>query len=1343
MGGVLNRIKKIEDHLAEALCADRHVIQRELDGIKRHVSRNKPLKQKIKKLYFLEKKLKASVREKTWRKENRPRVTYNPDLPIIAKKDEIVDAIQNNPVVIISGETGSGKTTQIPKFCLEAGRGIDGKIGCTQPRRIAATTVAHRISEELGEVLGTSVGYKIRFKTRSVRRTFIKIMTDGILLAEAQRDPFLNHYDTIIVDEAHERNLNIDFVLGILKLLLLKRNDLKIIITSATIDTEKFSKAFDDAPVIEVSGRMYPVEVRYLAPETRSEETEGPTHIEMAVRAVDTLQKESPFGDILIFMPTEQGIRETRELIEGRHYKGLKVFPLFARLSAAEQKSVFSRAAGRKVIIATNIAETSITIPGIKYVVDTGLARILQYSPRSRTTALPVVPISKSSADQRMGRCGRVENGICIRLFSEEDYNDRPLFTLPEILRSNLADVILRMVALGLGDISEFSFIDRPQAKSIQDGFKLLQELGAITRPSGKQASKEKQPYTLTPQGKIMASIPIDPRLSRILIEARAEGCLKEVRVIVSALSIPDPRERPVEKSAQADQAHAVFKDPASDFITFFNIWTRYHETFKREKTAGSLKRFCKTHFLSFRKMREWQDIHTQITAILKEHHFESDLPKEKKAPPVSPVKQVKKEPQKTAEDFSARYAAVHRSILSGFLSNIALKKEKNIYKAAGGREVMVFPGSGLFNKAGTWVAAAEMVETSRLFIRTVANIDNAWLESLAKDQCRYTYLHPHWEKNRGEVVASEQVSLYGLIIVSERPVSFGRIDSEAASDIFVQSALVAGDIKQSFPFLRHNQQLIADVRDMENRFRRRDLLVGEQEIFEFYKKRLPAIYDIRTLERHLKQNGGDDFLHIQKEDLLLYSPDSAELSLYPGSLSIGEKKLPYRYRFNPESPEDGVTVQVSEAMASMVPPDVVDWMVPGLLKAKITALLRKLPKKYRTRLVPISKTADIIMDEMPKGGKNLATALSTFIFKRFGQSIPAAVWPLDDLPDHLRMRIEVRDAKGNIIKAGREKTLLYQEMTETPQHNEIESARRKWEKTGITRWDFEDLPESITLAGSDGIKWLFFPGLEEDTGKGNHVRLRLYQRRQEATAAHLKGVAKLYRIYFSKELKYLKRVLKIHPQDKMLADYFGGATLFEKRLYESVTKDLFTRDIRTQNEFTSHAKKRMNTIIPAGQNKLNLVLKIAEAYHACRVTIYRLETETRNNQRAAACFNNLREDLLHLVPETFMDLYGNDRLIHLPRYIKALEIRSQRSVANFDKDQIKARQLVTFVQRLGELLKELTSLSSEEKRKAVEEYFWLLEEYKVSLFAQELKTVVPVSKKRLELKLAEIEKMI
>jgi len=1339
-------LKKIESLLPKALIADRYKIGRELDRIKLWKTKTPPNEKINKRLILLEKKLQRSIKKRSWRNINRPKPIYNDALPILSKKDEIIDAISNHPVVIISGETGSGKTTQIPKFCLAAGCGVDGKIGCTQPRRIAAMTVSKRIAEELGEALGKSVGYKIRFKDKTSPNAFIKIMTDGILLAETQNDPYLNEYDTIIVDEAHERSLNIDFILGILKTLLKKRKDLKVVITSATIDTEKFSKAFDHAPVIEVSGRMYPVEVRYLPINSKFGNDDEQTHVDMAVYAVDRLFKETDSGDMLVFMPTEQDIRETCELLREKNDKNATILLLFARLSASEQSRVFSRGLGRKIIVATNIAETSITIPGIKYVIDTGLARISRYTPRSRTTSLPVTAISKSSADQRKGRCGRVESGVCIRLYSEEDFENRPLFTSPEILRANLADVILRMISLKLGDISNFPFIDKPALKSIQDGFDLLYELGAIVLESN-QKKKENQGFSLTKKGRLMAKMPVDPRLSRMLIEAQAEGCLEALIVIASALSIQDPRERPAEKAQEADQAQKMFCDLSSDFITLLNIWNKYHEVLKKEKTTGRIKKFCKTHYLSFKRMREWRDIHAQLYEALKEYGLDDNNKTDiesritKRALP----RQQTRKSTISNTGFSDLYTAIHKSLLSGLLSNIAMKKEKNIFQATKGKEVMIFPGSSLFNTAKEWIVAAELVETSRLFARTCANIDNTWLEKLGGNLCKYTYLHPHWERKRGEVVAHEQVTLFGLIIIPKRRVSFGRINPDQATEIFIQSALVEGDVREKFAFMLHNQNLIDDVKNMEDRVRRKDILVGEADLFDFYIKRLKGCYDIRTLRKYLKQNKNDHFLRMKPQDITRYAPDEKELSLFPDRIDFGGLSIDCTYRFEPGSSDDGVTVNIPAPMTAVVPSESLEWLVPGLYREKITTLIKGLPKTFRKKLVPVANTVNIIISEMPKTKTSLITALGNFIYTRFGIDIPSSEWPDDLLPDHLKMRISITDPKGKELFSCRDPNILSRHVSkqaEQVESAEMDAAKKNWERAHITRWDFPDLPEYIDLKDKNVSQWLVYPGLQKVDPKKKSVNLRLFQSNETAIESHKEGVALLFTLYFSKDLKFLRKTLKLPKDMEEISNYFGGSARFEKRMYESIIKKLFFKNIRSKDAFFTHAESIAQSILSEGRELLNQSLPVLEAYHETRTTIYALETAHKTNRAALQFLKGLRTELSKLMPETFVDLYDAGRIIHLVRYMKALEIRAQRAMVDFEKERVKTDEIQIFTESLNRLLKGLSPTTSKEKKAAIEAYFWLIEEYKVSIFAQELKTLVPVSKKRLKEKLKEIERM-
>ncbi len=1334
--------------LPDVMAAERMAAVREIERLTGQKARSLSAEKLGARLDRLEGRLRASRRKRIQRQKDLPTFSYIDELPITAKKNEIVRAIRRHPVVIVSGETGSGKTTQLPKFCLAAGRGISGIIGHTQPRRIAAMTVARRIAEELGQDLGRAVGYKIRFSDRTSRDAYVKIMTDGILLAETQSDRYLKAYDTIIVDEAHERSLNIDFILGILQTLLDRRDDLKLVITSATIDTEKFSKAFGDAPVIEVSGRMYPVDVRYRPPESSKAENNDLTHIELAAEAVGRILKSSAGGDVLVFMPTEQDIRDTCELIEAAASQKSRVLPLYARLTAPEQARVFARSAKRKIIVATNVAETSLTIPGIRYVVDSGLARISSYSPRSRTTSLPIVPISRSSADQRKGRCGRVQKGICVRLYAEDDYLHRPLYTRPEILRANLAEVILRMIALRLGDIADFPFIDRPDPKSIRDGFDLLYELGAIThgqRAEGKAHSaeiestkprrkfgKSSKHLKLTEKGRLMAKMPLDPRLSRMLLEAKDRGCIDQIAVMAAALSIQDPRERPLEKAAEADRMHAQFDDPFSDFTTLLNIWNHYHDVRHTLKSIHQLKRFCRQHFLSYKRMREWDDIHHQIRGILEEFNMSG-----KRRPLKIQPENLNLEPE------NPLYQAIHKSILSGFLSNIAGKKEKNLYRATQNREAMVFPGSGLFDKAGRWIVAAEMVETSRLFARTVASIESEWLEELAGELCRRTYLNPHWEKNPGAVMADEQVSLFGLIIIAQRPVAYGPLNPDEATNIFVREAIIKGNLKKPFGFMTHNQRLIDDIKGLEDRLRKRDVLIGEESLFVFYREKLNRVYSAPMLSKFIKKRGGDRFLRLNKQSLMNYQPDEAELARYPLSTQIKGHTFDYRYHFDPGENDDGVTLEVPVALAPTISKENFDWLVPGLLREKIEILIKGLPKAYRKKLVPVNETVEVICREIPRQKRSLFSALGEFILQRFGVDIPASAWSIENLPDHLKMRISVIAPDGKELASSRDTAVLLQQNINATPGDEFESFRRKYEKSGITRWDFGDLPEFIRSPQAHRTKWVAYPALAAADDAPKSVNLKLFRHHDRALAAHRQGVAGLYKIHFAKDLKILKKGLKLPNTLKAAANFFKGPANMEQRLLDRVISDLFYKNIRSAESFYGHAKEVSPILISHGQNLLNHCLAVLEAYRNLRKELAKLTQSNPHHHALQKFCKDLIVDLERLVPDSFIGLYDLDRQAHLVRYIKCMEIRAQRALLDFDKDQARAREIKPFSDRMDKMINALSPNASHNKRRALEEFFWMIEEFKVSIFAQELKTAIPVSVKRLEKKLAQINRMI
>jgi ATP-dependent helicase HrpA len=1310
------KIKNIHARLPRAMLRDEQNISKRLQTIARNAEAGKGEKDLIEQLGFLEQRLETSIRRRERRFLQRPKVSYPKHLPIIEKTEAIIDAVHKNPVVIISGDTGSGKSTQIPKMCLEADQGIRGKIGCTQPRRIAATAIARRIAEELGEKIGESVGYRIRFKDRTHPNAYIKILTDGMLLAETQQDPFLWDYDTLIIDEAHERSLNIDFLLGILKTLLPKRKDLKLIITSATMDTKKFSAAFDSAPVIEVRGRVYPVEVEYLPVDRRLEIAGDITHVEMAVQAVEILRRNGRSGDILIFMPTEQDIRETCDRLEATAFSGAMVLPLFARLTGREQHRVFSPYAGQKIVVATNVAETSLTIPGIKYVVDTGLARIPRYLPRTRTTILPISPISRSSADQRKGRCGRVENGVCFRLYTEDDYASRPEFTPPEILRSNLAEVILRMLSLRLGHIASFPFVDKPNPKSVKDGFDLLLELGAVSR-SGKQ-------FVLTERGRLMARMPLDPRVSRMMLEAQKEGCLAEMAVIASALSIQDPRERPLEKAEQADRAHARFRDKDSDFMTLLNIWKRYQQSWKDLKTQNQVRGFCKNHFLSFTRMREWDDIYEQITAILKEQGTEVD----------------ELSPGPTPGFLDSHYAGIHRAILSGYLSNISTKKEKNNYLAAGKKEVMIFPGSSLFNKGSPWIAAAEMVKTTRVFARTVARIEPQWLEALGGELCKSSYSEPHWDKIRGEVRAHEQVTLFGLVIVSKRPVSYGPMNPDESHEIFIHSALVEGGVKESFPFLVHNLGLMEKIARLEDKVRRRDILVSNPAISDFYSKRLPGVYDIPTLKQRIREMGGDRFLMMREQDLIVSRPDETVLARYPDHMTFGERSYQLSYKFAPGSEQDGVTIRIPSSLISRFPANRLEWLVPGLVKEKIASLIKGLPKRYRRQLVPVSRTVQVVVSEMETPDEPIAAGLSRFIYRRFGVDIPPGEWPVAHIPDHLRMRVSITDHRGRELESGRGVNVLRRHLERPPFGNkelvEWKEAKKKWERTGIKAWDFDSLPQELSLRQN----LVAYPGLEPAEGA---VNIRLFETANQAVESHKKGVKVLFSLHLAKELKFVKRILVLPEEMAVASKYFGGPRAVQKALYESLVHRLFHLDIRSRATFLARGAAVRPILVAEARDLLDQAGRVLLAYARTRVAVEAVERANPSNRVALSLCSDLRKDLDRLVPGDFVQHYPPGRLTHLPRYLKALEIRVERGANDVKKDRRKAADLEKFVNTLEDMKIQLSTYASREKKEALDALRWMVEEFRVSLFAQELKTSFPVSKKRLERKIKEIERMV
>jgi ATP-dependent helicase HrpA len=1337
LSSTIQYIRQIKQTIDYAMIADYYNIIRELKDIEQN--KFKDVTTSFKKLNKLKRILTLSNKRYHQRSRSIPPLKYPQDLPILVKKQEIIDGIKNNQVIIITGETGSGKTTQIPKMCLAAGCGLRGVIGLTQPRRIAAISIAQRIAAELGEQCGKSIAYKIRFEEKSSTEPLIKVMTDGILLAETVRDRNLLAYDTIIVDEAHERSLNIDFILGYLRTLFSKRKDLKLIITSATIDTAKFSEAFTKAPVIKVSGRTYPVEVRYHPVDPVKEEKGETTYIDEAVACVENLQQERRYEDILIFMPTQQDIRETCELL-AKKCSGL-ILPLYARLSGSQQRLIFADAGQQKIIVATNIAETSLTIPGIKYVIDAGLARILEYNPRSQTTGLPIKPISRSSAEQRKGRCGRVQNGICIRLYSQEDFSQKPLYTPPEIMRSNLAGVILRMLSLNLGAVTSFPFVDRPQPKSIRDGIDILRDLGALDKDDN---SEEVDHYKLTPIGLTMAQFPLDPRVSRMLIEAQKQACVNEIAVIAAALSIQDPRERPYDKTDQASIAHALFAHPESDFLTYLHIWNRYHGSLESLPTQSKLRKFCRIHFLSYRRMIEWRDIYHQILDII-----------DGKNKPAKSKKHIKIEIDQEIAD------KIHHCILSGYLSNIAQKKVKNFYNAAKSRAVMIYPGSGLFNRAGSWIVAAEISMTSRVFARNVANIKSEWLEELGFDNCRYTYAAAHWEKNRGQVVAMEKVTLFGLTIVEQRPVAYERINAEEAKSIFIREALLTGEVPRKIPFLEHNLSLWNQVKTIEEKLRKRGLVVDEETIASLYEQRLPLISDIRSLLNVIKEKGSDDFLRFREEDLIANEPDPEEVSQYPDQIKIGEAAFACRYRFEPGKSDDGVTVNVPLGFISKATAENIDRYLPSLSQEKAVHLLKSLPKSLRQRLPSPVQIAQLLLEQKSYLNKSLPQALSQLLQDKFKVTVALDTWALEKVPTHLNIRYSVLDEKGEEIKNSRDINLLQKELAATINTSAMDNIRSDWEKEGITRWDFGELPEQIPLTGKQGLIGYAYPALHVIDGS---VNLRLFSDQKESVANHLQGVAALYAIHFANKLKQLKKNVDLNAEMKVIAANIGNPKHLEQSIINRVKKDLFLKPWRKQEDFIQHANSLNSKILQYGQHVFDTITPILKAFADTHAFVRKLMIKNTGNSPVLKFLKDIQAELGSLVPINFPEYYTFDRMKDLPRYCKALALRAERGSLNLAGAQKKMQEVMIYSQQLQQMLtptthdfiplrtgiQELIRFKddilvdySEEKKNMIEELFWMIEEYKVSLFAQKLKTPYPVSPKKLNQLIKEIESTI
>ncbi|MGW5906305.1 ATP-dependent RNA helicase HrpA [Streptomyces althioticus] len=1306
----------LASRLSELSLRDAHRLGRRLEGARKI---RKP-EARAAVLGEIEAEVAAAEERMVARRARVPEIRYPEQLPVSQKKDAIAEAIRDHQVVIVAGETGSGKTTQIPKICMELGRGVRGMIGHTQPRRIAARTVAERVAEELDTPLGEAVGWKVRFTDQvNPEATFVKLMTDGILLAEIQTDRELRAYDTIIIDEAHERSLNIDFLLGYLAQLLPKRPDLKVVITSATIDPERFSRHFDDAPIIEVSGRTYPVEVRYRPLLEEDSDDADRDQITAITDAVEELMAEGP-GDILVFLSGEREIRDTADALTKKRYRSTEVLPLYARLSHAEQHRVFQQHSGRRIVLATNVAETSLTVPGIKYVIDPGFARISRYSHRTKVQRLPIEPVSQASANQRKGRCGRTSDGICIRLYSEDDFLSRPEFTDAEILRTNLASVILQMTAAGLGEIERFPFIDPPDHRNIRDGVQLLQELGALD-PTQKDPRKR-----LTQTGRKLAQLPVDPRLARMVLEADRNGCVREVMVIAAALSIQDPRERPADKQTQADQQHARFRDETSDFLAFLNLW-RYIREQQKERGSSSFRRMCKQEYLNFLRIREWQDIYAQLRTVAKQmgiHLNDEDAPADR----------------------------VHVSLLAGLLSHIGMKDVKeskdsgqgggrrdggrNEYLGARNAKFAIFPGSALFKKPPRFVMSAELVETSRLWARVNAKIEPEWVEPLAEHLLKRTYSEPHWEKDQAAVMAYEKVTLYGVPIVAQRKVNYGRIDAELSRELFIRNALVEGDWRTHHKFFADNRKLLTEVEELEHRARRRDILVDDETLFDFYDQRIPdhvvsgAHFDSWWKHKRREQ---PDFLDFEREMLIRESADAVTKADYPDTWRQGPLKFRVTYQFEPGADADGVTVHIPLQVLNQVTDEGFDWQIPGLREEVVTELIRSLPKPIRRNYVPAPNYAKAFLERAVPLQEPLTVTMARELKRMVGVPFEAEDFDWSRVPDHLKVTFRIVDERRRTLAEDKDlealkltlrpkaRKALSQAAAATAQRQGGESLERK----GLTDWTIGSLTRVFeTRRAGQPVK--AYPALVDD---GDSVSVRLFDSEAEQAEAMWKGTRRLILLgipvnpakFASEKLTNPQKLaLSANPHgsvqalfddcamaaaDKLIAD-FGGPVWDEesyRKLFDKVRAEIVDTTVRA-----------------VGQ-----VQQVLAAWQACERRL--------KGVRSPALLPNLqdvRTQLDGLVKPGFVTAAGLRRMPDLMRYLVAADRRLQQMPTNVQRDTTRMAKVHEMQDEYAWLLEQMPQ--GRPVPQQARDIRWMIEELRVSYFAHALGTAYPVSDKRI-----------
>ncbi|MFI0357360.1 ATP-dependent RNA helicase HrpA [Actinomadura sp. 9N407] len=1322
---VTSPLAELRARLPELMPLDRHRLGRRVDGIQK--MRDAGRRERA--IGEIAAEVETAERRVARRRAAVPAITYPEQLPISQKRDDIAAAIRDHQVVIVAGETGSGKTTQLPKICLELGRGVLGTIGHTQPRRLAARTVGDRIAEELGTELGETVGYKVRFTDKSSDGTLVKLMTDGILLAEIQNDRLLRRYDTLIIDEAHERSLNIDFLLGYIREILPRRPDLKVIITSATIDPERFSEHFGDAPIVEVSGRTYPVEVRYRPVTDPDDPKADPDRdqIQAIVDAVDELALEAP-GDVLVFLSGEREIRDTADALgkhlQGRRGGGTEVLPLYARLSSAEQHRVFQSHRGRRVVLATNVAETSLTVPGIKYVIDPGTARISRYSHRLKVQRLPIEAVSQASANQRKGRCGRVSDGICIRLYSEEDFESRPEFTEPEILRTNLASVILQMTALGLGDIAAFPFVEPPDRRNIKAGVDLLHELGAID-PAEQDPRKR-----LTAQGRRLAQLPVDPRLGRMVLEAEANGCVREVLIIAAALSIQDPRERPADNQQAADERHRRFADPTSDFLAYLNLWNYLREQ-QSELSGSQFRRMCKSEFLHFLRVREWQDLHSQLKQVAKQLGV---TPNSTEAPP----------------------DRIHVSLLAGLLSHIGLmdtdtkkdgkkdgkkddgggqrRRQLNEYVGARGAKFALFPGSALFKKPPRWVMSAELVETSRLWARINAKIEPEWVEPLAGHLVKRNYSEPHWSKKQAAVMAYEKVTLYGVPIVAQRSVNYGSVDPQLSRELFIRNALVEGDWETHHRFFHDNRALLDEVEELEHRARRRDIMVDDETLFDFYDERVPDdIVSGRHFDSWWKKAGrtDPDLLSFEKSMLINESAGDVSESDYPDAWRQGQLKLRLTYQFEPGADADGVTVHIPVQVLNQVKPDGFEWQVPGLRKELVTELIRSLPKQLRVNFVPAPDYARKLMERLSPRSEPLLEALERELRDMTGVQVAREAWDLDRLGPHLRVTFRVVDDRKRTLAEGTDLDELKRKLKGKVRGTLSKAATAGGlERGGLREWTIGELPRTYAQKQA-GYEVRAYPAL---TDEGDSVAVRMYETEAEQRAAMWRGTRRLILLNAPSPVKLIqgrltnqgKLALSHNPHGSVAALFDDCVTAAADRLIaeaggpawdEAGFQALYDRVRAGLHDTTAAIVTQVERILAAS---------------------HEIDRRLRGTASLVLvpALTDIRARLAALIHPGFVTETGWQRLADLPRYLSALQIRLDKLPENPGRDRLLMNQVAVLESEYEQFLRRLHPARRGDE--AVRQVRWMLEELRVSLFAVQIGTRYPVSDKRIRKAMAQ-----